>query len=396
MRHIMTHIPKVQELEKEILDLIYARGPISRVELSKITNITPATISKVTGELLNQDVIKILGEEHQATAGRRKVLLGIANNHTFYLGSELNVNFVTLCLINNLGETIKKEQYDTPLNNEKKFNVLQYLDLIHDFLKQVLPLRPQALGIAIPGHFSENHCIVSNRYIWRNVSLQPIIDSLQIPIAVENNVHAMAIAHRLTPQRQETDNFVFFHIAHGIFFSHIKNGKIYGQNNFEVGEIGHFIVNPEGNTCICGRRGCLQTYASEDAILKKAVILYDTSPSTFLRQLATSRYQISLETVLKAFEMGDEGVVKIFNNVMKYLAITLNNLSLVLDASKIILHSKLFSDPKCIELLTNSLTRTRFNLINTLPLNLKVDNYTDYDGALAGCYIALQKDLLEY
>lgn len=174
----------------------------------------------------------------------------------------------------------------------------------------------------------------------------------------------------------------------------IKNGKIYGKDNFRIGEDGHFIVNPEGEMCICGRRGCLQNYASEDVIIKKAHILYETSSSTFLKHLVEKKDDITMDTVLKAFELGDDGIVKIFSDIMKYLSIVLNNISMLLDDPKIILHSKLFSNPQSIKLLRNSIKQNQFELNSAFTPELVVQPYSEFDGAIAGGFIALRERLL--
>src|SRR5699024_4510239 len=125
--------------------------------------------------------------------------------------------------------------------------------------------------------------------------------------------------------------------------SYIYQGKPYGTDNFLVGEIGHMIVNPDGEFCECGRRGCLQTYASEAWIIKKAQILYQNTSTTYLHQLVTDANQITIETIMKAFTLGDDGIINILTNAMKYLAIALNNLSVMIDSQQIILHGQLFN-----------------------------------------------------
>ena len=65
-------------------------------------------------------------------------------------------------------------------------------------------------------------------------------------------------------------------------------------------------VQPDGELCECGKRGCLQTYASESWLIRKARLLYQSTPSTYLHQLVKNENEITLQTILNAYELGDE------------------------------------------------------------------------------------------
>lgn len=115
----------------------------------------------------------------------------------------------------------------------------------------------------------------------------------------------MTIAERIFRFDSTDSNFIFFHVGRGMFCSHMYQGELYGKENILVGEVGHTIVHSDGELCECGKRGCLQTYASEAWIIKKSQILYDNSETTYLRQLTPSRDGLTIEITLKAYRLGD-------------------------------------------------------------------------------------------
>ncbi|MGM0209037.1 hypothetical protein IGI96_003561 [Enterococcus sp. DIV0421] len=92
-----------------------------------------------------------------------------------------------------------------------------------------------------------------------------------------------------------------------------------------IGEIGHTVVNLDGHFCECGKRGCLQTYTSETWLLKHSKLIYKHSSSTFLHQLVDNERDISIETILYAYELGDSAISKLINTALNYIALTLNN-----------------------------------------------------------------------
>ncbi len=115
---------------------------------------------------------------------------------------------------------------------------------------------------------------------------------------------------------------------------------------FLIGEVGHTVVNLDGQYCECGKRGCLQTYTSETWLLKYSQSIYRNSTSTFLHQLVDTESEISMETLLTAYDLGDPAILKIFDNALNYIALTLNNLNMILDSAKIFLHGQIFDNKK--------------------------------------------------
>ena len=89
-----------QKLRFKILDKIYSKGPISRIDISKETGITPATVSEITGNMIQEELIHEIGEAipEESKSGRKKILLGISPNHSFYIGSELSPKYISFSL----------------------------------------------------------------------------------------------------------------------------------------------------------------------------------------------------------------------------------------------------------------------------------------------------------
>ena len=391
---------KQMKLLSKISDTIYVKGPISRIEISKQTGITPATVSELTGHLLEDKLIHELGEDSSdhIGIGRKRILLDISKGHSFYIGCELSEKYLSFCLSNNTGKIHEKKIIK--LDDRNHGDVLTedyFMNELKQFLLTYNSYQPRAIGIALPGHFNEEaKTIYSNKALWKNFNLGAVLNSFDLPIYFQNNVHCMAISERIFGGNYKDHNFIFFHVGRGMFCSYMYEGNTYGQGNFLVGEVGHTIVQPGGELCECGKMGCLQTYASEAWIIKKARILFENSNTTFLRQLSPDKHSITIETILRAYKMGDEGVINILNNAIKYLSITINNLPMVIDTNKIILHGELFSEPELTNILSRYLTQNKI----LLPIDNKWDivfkKYNDVNGALAACSLAVSKFLLQH
>lgn len=342
--------------------------------------------------MINEKLIHEVGEDlsPQNKSGRKKILLNITPNHSFYIGSELSTKYISFCLANNTGEIFKKNVIELNQLTESF-----YICKLNEFIESCKEYKPSAIGIALPGHFDEkNKRIITNNAFWKNFNLKEILKTITLPVYFKNNVKCMTLAERLFESNNNNDNFIFFHISRGMFCSYMYNGKLYAENNLLVGEIGHIIVHPNGELCECGKRGCLQTYGSESCIIKKSQILFDNSNNTYLKQLVSSRDEITIESILKAYKLGDEGVITILNSAVRYISITINNLSMMIDSDKVIIHSELFNEPLLVDLLKESLNQNINLLSDNEKQNFIIKKYHDFNGCLAATALCISKYLL--
>ena len=391
---------KQRELRTKILNQLFVYGPISRIEISRQTGITPATVSEITGSFIKEKLVYELGEDSSENnkSGRKRILLDIVPSHSFFIGSELSEKYVTFCLSDNTGKIYAEKVIKLNVGNQRDaLTEVRFAEELNTFIHCYQSYQPKAVGIALPGHFNEkSKTIYSNNPLWKNFDLGILMENVKLPMYFKNNVHCMASAERLFSKKHADDPFIFFHVGRGMFCSYIYEGNNYGENKFLVGEVGHIIVHPDGELCECGKRGCLQTYASEAWIIKKSRILYENSTTTFLRQLAPDKDSITIETILKAYKIGDEGVTNILNNAIKYLSITINNLPIMIDTNKIILHGELFNDTGLTNLLSQNLINK--NILPPLSHNWNIEfkKYSDLNGAIAASCLAISHYLMQH
>lgn len=389
---------KQQKLIFKILDKIYSKGPISRIDISKETGITPATVSEITSNLIQENLIHELGEviPEESKSGRKKILLGISPNHSFYIGTELSPKYISFCLTDNIGKILKEKIFYLDNSDLKEIlNEQFYINELKNFINSCEDYNPKGIGVALPGHFDEvNKSINSNNSFWKNFNIKILLDEIDLPIYFENNVKCMTLSERLFGFNSNDDNFILFHVGRGMFCSYMYNGELYAKNNSLVGEIGHIVVHPNGELCECGKRGCLQTYGSEAWIIKKSQILFDNSESTYLKQLVTDRNKITIETILKAYRLGDEGIIKILHSAINYLSITINNLSMMIDSSKIIIHGELFNESLLSDLLKEYLNQNISLLAMENKENVIFKKYSNITGAVSASALCLSKMLI--
>jgi len=141
----------------------------------------------------------------------------------------------------------------------------------------------------------------------------------KLPVLVLNDSQAAAIGEYVYGSDHEPDeNLVVVNVIHGIGAGILINGRLFQGDGGGAGEIGHVVVQENGELCRCGKRGCLETVASARAVVK---------------QLKMD----SLEDVVSAFGAGNAATSETIENAGRYLGLSLANLIATLNIQKIVL-----------------------------------------------------------
>jgi predicted NBD/HSP70 family sugar kinase/putative N-acetylmannosamine-6-phosphate epimerase len=134
-------------------------------------------------------------------------------------------------------------------------------------------IKPAALGIATAGWVDPRSGRVlfatENLPGWTGVELgREMEDALGLPVSVENDGNAQAVAEREYGAGRGVDNFVCVTLGTGVGGGCYVNGRLNHGAHFFANGIGHMIIEHDGRTCTCGRRGCLEAYTSAKALLE--------------------------------------------------------------------------------------------------------------------------------
>lgn len=397
----MEYTTRQLENRAKILDEIYVNSPISRIDISNKTGITPATVSEMTGTLINEGIIFESSEAEpiHSKVGRKKILLSTLPEHSYYIGIELSERFISFGVTDNSGKIYEEEVFtinpDKKNKQLKEFITHDYVfDKLSKFLDQHEEYSPVALGIAIPGHYDEqNNKILSNNPLWINFDLEKLLSNINIPYYLDNNVHCMSIKERLFGDRR--NDFVILHISRGIFCSYMFNGNLYKSTNYSIGEIGHMVVNTDGELCDCGRRGCLQTYASEKWLVKKAQVLFENTDDTYLKQIVSDKENIDINILLAAYKLGDKAIIDILHIAIKHIGVAINTIPMFFDTNNIYIHSILLQETPLINLLDKYIDYDVKLFDNQKDLEVSIKDYSPINGALGACSLAINNHLIQ-
>ncbi len=141
------------------------------------------------------------------------------------------------------------------------------------------------------------------------------------PVYLTNDANAAAIGERIYGSAKGIDDFVMVTLGTGLGSGFVVNGNlVYGHDGF-AGELGHTIVEKNGRTCGCGRKGCLETYASASGIVRTAKEILENSNSSLLSDLN----EITSKSIASAAIEGDQLALDIFDYTAEKLGFSLAN-----------------------------------------------------------------------
>jgi predicted NBD/HSP70 family sugar kinase len=388
----MSLTKKQKQNQAEILDKIYVKGPISRIDIANETGITPATVSSITSQLISEKLVEEIGEDSKTTgSGRRKILLDIQAHHSYFIGLELAEKFISLCLSDNKGEII--EEKVLWIQRDKSHEELTAENIIHElklFMEENNNYEISGIGVALPGHYQlKDQQFLTNNPIWKKFDLNVLKDAFDIPVYFENNVKSMVLYERFFQNTRTDNNFIFFHIKRGIFSASIYEGELYAPNNQIVGEVGHTTIQMDGALCECGNRGCLQTFASEAWLIKKAQTIFDFIEDSFLTQLVTDREEITIETLLVAYKLGDKAVIELLQSAIKAISTSIINLTMSVDTRAVYVHGSIFNEDALVQLLNEYISKRVPLFEAEQPPSIQVVPYNEMNGALGACVLCI-------
>jgi glucokinase len=172
---------------------------------------------------------------------------------------------------------------------------------------------------------------------WGVVNIVEIVKQYyDVPAAITNDANASAIGEMLFGAAKGMKNFIVITLGTGLGSGVVVDGKlVYGSDGF-AGEIGHTIYDPNGRLCGCGKKGCLETYASATGIRRTVMeLLANTNQDSSLRSVSFNN--IDSKLIYTAALEGDKLALDAFEFTGKVLGLKLSDAIAVTSPEAIIL-----------------------------------------------------------
>ena len=203
----------------------------------------------------------------------------------YYLGIDLGGTFIKGGIVDDAGNIILQDS--TPTEREKGGAAVaqNIASLCKKLLKQANMTESDVVGIGMgsPGMIDSKtgEVVYSNNLAWEHFFLADEVQKhISLPVKVANDANVAALGETKFGCGRNYNNTVMFTLGTGVGGGIIIDGKLFEGNRSAGAEIGHSVIVAGGEQCSCGRRGCLEAYASATALIrdtKRAMLAHKDS-----------------------------------------------------------------------------------------------------------------------
>ncbi|MEG2931214.1 MAG: ROK family protein [Ruthenibacterium sp.] len=186
------------------------------------------------------------------------------------------------------------------------------------------------VGIGAPSTIEPEtqHLVFANNLGWKNVDLAGEFQkNWDIPVRVANDADCAALGESLAGAAKGFRNVLMLTLGTGVGGSFIMEQKIFLGGNGYGCEPGHSTLVYNGFPCTCGRRGCLEAYASVTALIRETLEMVAAYPNSLMREMCNyDMRKVSGRTAFDAAKKGDEAALRVVENYVGYLAAGIGSL----------------------------------------------------------------------
>lgn len=356
-----------------VLNLLYARGGLSRKEIAAQLNLTPPAISHIVGDLIEEGVlVETKKVEGSSRMGRREIILEIDRTRFKVLCAYIPTRNVRISCIDLAGhiDFCKELRFDASIGGEDILHGIcdemqAYLHRMDDAQRrQVI-----GVGLGIKGIYDDRRGVsVKSFGLWEdNLPVQRIVqDRLSMKVLVNNDIRCIANAETLFHHYEDIHSMLF--VKHGplVGGAFVLNGGLFKGFGYQAMELAHFIVDPLGSVCRCGKRGCLETVVGFDVIASHLRIQYTASRMPILYELTGGdKEAITMETIIESFDRGEYIVREMLDSSLDRFALMLVDAIGLVDPEKVVLYGYPFESEAFVALLKEKIQKISCGNVRT-------------------------------
>jgi len=183
-------------------------------------------------------------------------------------------------------------------------------------------------GVGCPGTVDDESGMIlySNNLGWAHFAMRAFLkERTGISVRLANDANAAALGESIAGCAQGAHSAVVLTLGTGVGSGVVLNGKMLSGYTGAASELGHMVILADGEMCTCGRRGCLESYASASALIRMTREAMTAYPKSILHELAKREGGISGKTVFLAKELGDAAGTWTVERYIHFLSIGVAN-----------------------------------------------------------------------
>lgn len=354
--------------QKRIYVYLQRFGPITKKALQDGLDFTPGTLNRHLIYLCNEGLICETGQE-ASSGGRKPSLFDICKDKAFIAGIDISRGTVQI-VITNLKLNIIAEHrsdvtniqalfFDSPEEEKYYYDLIRNPDPLYilshlrktlsSMLKENHISVNQLLGIGIStvGPVNTDSGILGNvRYFyqykdWRGLNLKSFFEEqFQVPVWVDCGSYLAVLTEYLYGKYKGTSNMVYFSCGIGLRVGQISRDKIIRTANNDDGMVEHIIIDPMGERCVCGKRGCVRAYSSTFVM---SAMVRERIANGELCSIKKQLERVNYRDIVFASQQGDWLCTNVLKEAGRYLGFALANYVTIVNPDIVFLGGKVAS-----------------------------------------------------
>jgi predicted NBD/HSP70 family sugar kinase len=258
-----------------LLTSLHDRGPSSRLEIGRLTGLSPSAVSALARELIADGLV----EEHAADSGsgcdrgrgRPAAVLGLVPPDGVVVGVDVGNTHLRVAVAEIAGEVVAERARGIDLTQDPVAVMALVEHEVRDLLaaagRDASALHLVVLGLPVP---LDGDRVAGNNILPAWVDHRPgdvLAGSLGVEVVVENDANLGALGEHRAAGGGD-GSLLYLKLATGIGAGLVLGGRLFRGDGGTAGEVGHVQVDPAGVLCRCGSRGCLETVVSLPRLLE--------------------------------------------------------------------------------------------------------------------------------
>lgn len=329
--------------KRRILALLHSNGYISAPELSKLLKISLPTSIFLLNDLIDLGYVKNIGVG-ESSGGRKPMLYGLPEDNFYVIACDFarfSASMVIVDSYNNFITPVLKidTHMDDPEMIDKLYEAAQ--KLIQEY--HIPENKVCGVGVDMPGLIDSatgtNYTIKDKNHQEVGKALRQRFNKMAF---VDNDARMHAHGEFHFGSAKNCKNAIIIHWSWGLGLGIFVNGHMYSGNNGFAGEFSHIPIIENGDLCICGKRGCLETIASSNTVMKLVQQGFERNEvSPLIYKFKDHPEKVTPEDVIQSARLGDEFCISILNDIGTAMGKGLSYLIQLLNPEVIVLSGPL-------------------------------------------------------
>lgn len=320
-----------------VLEFIWHQRQVSRAEIARTLGLSRSTVSEIVYSLLETGLVAE-GAEGPSRGGRRPTLIVFQDDAHVLAGVDMGASHVAVVLMNLRGRILAWRNAVHPVREDPEGTRALILEMLDAAMDEVEGARGRLLGIgvAVPSPVDPTRPYTLPEVVmpaWEGrTGFEVLADRFGVPVFVDNDANLGAVAEHWWGSTRGVDDFTYIKLATGIGSGQMLRGEIYRGSSSMAGEIGHVSIDPKGEACVCGNRGCLTTFAGASALVKRTRALLPDYPDSIL-----AGAELTLTTLEDAALQDDPLALRVFQEAAQHLGVAIAGLLNLMNPAAVVL-----------------------------------------------------------